>query len=111
MMTVPKHIQAFGAEVRRRREALEWSLPQLAKRSGLTANYIGAVEMGHRDPSLSTMQKIAKGFGISLAELLGGHGLSPIALEFLRLNEGVQPDVQEAVEKLLIMYTEEPPEK
>lgn len=108
-MREPTHVQAFGAEVRRRRETLGWSLPELAKKSGMTANYLGAIEMGLRDPSLSTIKKIAKGFEVSVMELLGVEGLGPAALEFLRLNEGVPPDVRDAIEHLLANAVKEPP--
>src|SRR5215212_8538762 len=106
-MSVPKDVQAFGAEVRRRRESLGWTLPELAKRSRITANYIGSVEMGLRDPSLSTMQKIAKGFDVPLSELLGAGGLSPAGLECARLLDGVLPEVQMAIEKILTFYAGE----
>src|SRR5215211_3843198 len=100
-MSVPKDVQAFGAEVRRCRESLGWALPKLAKRSGLTPNYIGSVEMGNRDPSLSTLKKIAKGFGVPLSALLGAGGLSPAASEYVRLLERALPEVQEAVKGIL----------
>jgi transcriptional regulator with XRE-family HTH domain len=107
-MSVPPDVQAFGAEVRRRRESLGWSLPELAKRSGLTPNYIGSVEMGNRDPSLSTMEKIAKGFDVPLWELLGVGGMSPEALECVRLLDGALPEVREAVEHILTFYVDKP---
>ncbi len=100
-MSVPKEVRAFGAEVRRRRESLGWTLPELAKRSGLTANYLGAVEMGLRDPSMSTLVKIAKGFGVPLSELLGAYGFSPVTLECLHLMKEALPDVREAIEDIL----------
>lgn len=78
------------------------TLDGLSKRSGLTPNYIGGVEMGLRDPSLSTCCKLAKGFAVPVAELLGGqHGLSPAALEFSRMLISATPDVWDALEKIL----------
>jgi transcriptional regulator with XRE-family HTH domain len=100
-MRLPRDVRAFGAEVRRRRESLGWSLPELAKRCGLTFNYIGAVEMGYREPSLSTMVKLAKGFDAPLSELLGRDGLSPAALECVRLLEDAPQDVRDAIESVL----------
>jgi transcriptional regulator with XRE-family HTH domain len=92
----------FGQEVRRRRKAKGLTIEQLAGASGLTPNYIGTIEKNQRDPSLSTVQALAKGFGVSAAELLGGiQGLSPAALEVARLFDGVPPDVQSAVASLL----------
>ena len=42
----------------------------LAKRAGVTLSYIGRLEIGRHDPQLSTLQKIAKALGVSLAELV-----------------------------------------
>lgn len=96
------HVLAFGHEVRRRRQALAITLEQLAERSRLTPNYIGSVENGHRDPSLSTVLALAQGLGVSAAELLGGIGeLSPVALEAGRLVDGTPADVQQALLALL----------
>ena len=68
----------FCREVRRRRLALGLTLEQLAERSGLTPNYIGAVELGKRDPSLSTVLALARGFKVPPGEMLGSApGLTP----------------------------------
>jgi len=92
----------FGREVRRRRGALGLTLEQLAERSGLTPNYIGTVENGRRDPSLSTVLALAKGLGLAPGELLGGVGeLSPASTEAATLIETLSPDVQVSILELL----------
>jgi len=92
----------FGQEVRRRREAAGLTLEALAERSGLTPNYIGGIEMGKRDPSLSTVLSLARGLAVSPADLLGGlNELSPAAIEAGRLFEGTLTDVQGSVLRLL----------
>jgi transcriptional regulator with XRE-family HTH domain len=92
----------FGREIRRRREALSLTLEQLAERAELTPNYIGTIENGKRDPSLSTVLSLAKGLKVAPAELFGGvQDLSSAATEAGLLFDGVNPDVQEAVLKLL----------
>ncbi len=93
---------SFGREVRRRRKALGLTLEQLAEKSALTPNYIGTVENGRRDPSLSTVMALAKGLSIPPGELFGGVAeLSPAALEAARLFEAAPADVQGAVLQLL----------
>src|SRR3954468_12797369 len=88
----------FGREVRRRRVALGLTLEQLAERSGLTPNYIGTIENGKRDPSLSTVMAIAAGLSVQAGELFGGvPGLTPSGLEAAQLFEKVTPDLQGAV--------------
>jgi transcriptional regulator with XRE-family HTH domain len=96
----------FGQEIRRRREAAGLTLEALAERAGLTPNYIGGIEMGRRDPSLSTVLAIARGLRISPADLLGGiEEMSPAAIEAGRLFEGTLPEIQGAVLRLLRTVT------
>ena len=92
----------FGREVRRRRETSGLTLEQLAELSGLSPNYIGSIEAGRRDPSLSTVLALARGLGTAPGELIGGVGrLSSAALEAGRLFDVLAPDVQDAVLRLL----------
>ena len=92
----------FGREVRRRREALGLTLEQLAESSKLTPNYIGTIENGKRDPSLSTVVSLARGLRIAPAELFGGiEDLSPAATEAGQLFDAAPPEVQEAVLQIL----------
>ena len=91
----------FGREVRRRRVALGLTLEELAERSGLTPNYIGTVENGRRDPSLSTVLSLANGLGVPAGELVGGVAeLGPVAVETARLVESAPPELQDAILEL-----------
>lgn len=93
---------SFGDEIRRRREALGWTLEQLAERSKLSPNYIGTVENGRRDPSLSTVLALAKGLRVSAGELLGPvRDLSPAAYDVGRSYDASPEDVQDLVVRLL----------
>jgi transcriptional regulator with XRE-family HTH domain len=97
---------AFGREVRRLRSTLGLTLEQLAERSELTPNYIGSVENGRRDPSLSTVLALAKGLGVGAGELLGGRSdLGPQASEAACLLESLTPELQDAVLSLLRVLT------
>jgi transcriptional regulator with XRE-family HTH domain len=92
----------FGNEVRRRRKGVGMTLEQLAERAGLTPNYVGTIETGKRDPSLSTIVALARGLSVAPGELIGGMArLSPPALEAARLFDGTSPDAQEAILRLL----------
>jgi transcriptional regulator with XRE-family HTH domain len=96
----------FGREVRRRREALGLTLEQLAESSKLTPNYIGTIENGKRDPSLSTVLALARGLRVPPAELFGGvEDLTPAATEAGRLFDAAPPEVQEAVLQILRAVT------
>lgn len=93
---------SFGRTIRKRREELGLTLEQYAERCGLSPNYIGSVENGRRDPSLSTVLALAKGLRIPPAELFGGvKDLGPDGVEAGRLFEAAPPDVQEAMLRLL----------
>lgn len=95
----------LGLEIRRRRLALNMTLDELGFRAGLTPNYIGTIENGARDPSVSTLCAIARGLGISAAELFGSRlGLSAAANEGGKLLDAVPPELQALVLALLRFF-------
>ena len=59
----------FGEVVRKVRTAVGLTQEELADRSGLDRSYIGGVERGERNPTLTVIEKIAEGLGVTLAEL------------------------------------------
>jgi transcriptional regulator with XRE-family HTH domain len=70
----------------------------------LTPSYIGSIELGDRDPSLSTMEALAGGLNIAVGELFGGVvELTPEGLEIASLFEQVPDAIQTAV--LAILHT------
>lgn len=93
----------FGTEVRRRRRAAKLTLEDLAERASLTPNYLGTIETGKRDPSLSTVLALAKALKVRPGELLGplGDGLSGRATEAARLIDEVPEPVAEGVLQVL----------
>lgn len=92
----------FGREIRRRREAAKLTLEELAERAGLTPNYIGTIENGKRDPSLSTIVALAKGLAIAPGELFGSlPELSIAAEEAGGLFDKAASDVQSALLAIL----------
>ena len=50
----------LGRAVRKRRRELDFSQEDLAERAGLHRNYISDIERGDRNPSLESIQKLAK---------------------------------------------------
>ena len=65
-----KYQLAFGELVRELRKEKGLSQEKLAELSDLHVNYISFLERGKRQPTLSTLLKIAEGFGISLSSLI-----------------------------------------
>ena len=66
--------RAFGQRVRALRDARGWSQEEAEHHCGLHWTYIGQVERGERNLTLLSIQKIAKGFKLELAELFKGLG-------------------------------------
>ena len=64
--------EIFGATVRRLRLDRGWTQEELAGRSALTTTYVGQVERGDKVPSLTVVLKLARGLGVTPAELVGG---------------------------------------
>lgn len=60
---------SFGQAVRELRVVSGLTQEELADRAGLDRSYIGGVERGDRNPSLSVIEKIAEGLDVTLAEL------------------------------------------
>ena len=106
MKPIEAQIASFGHEVRRRRKALGLTLEEVAEASGLTPNYIGSVELGKRDPSLSTMESLAKALRAAVGELVGGNQeLSPAGLEAAIFFDSAPPEIQQAVTIILSFTT------
>lgn len=47
------------------RKRIGYTQAELAKKSGLTQAYISAIELGNKEPSKETIQKISEAFGLS----------------------------------------------
>lgn len=77
---------AVGARIRALREAMGWSLRDLAERSGVSAPMLSQVERGETSPTLAVAEKIAAGLELTLSQLL-------------RLDEGEHVSVSRAGER------------
>jgi transcriptional regulator with XRE-family HTH domain len=60
----------MGTRIRRLRKAKSMSQAALAKGARLTRVYITRLESGQQDPSLSTINAIAKALGVPVTALL-----------------------------------------
>jgi transcriptional regulator with XRE-family HTH domain len=61
--------QKFGAALKEKRQHLGLSQEGLALKSGLDRSYVGGIERGERNPSLTAITRLADGLGISMHEL------------------------------------------
>jgi transcriptional regulator with XRE-family HTH domain len=65
-------LEGFGRLIAERRKSLGVSQEDFAERADLDRTYISGLERGVRNPSLTAIVKVAKGFGITTEELLRG---------------------------------------
>jgi transcriptional regulator with XRE-family HTH domain len=58
----------FGAVLRRLRTDLGLTIEEAAQRGGVTANYLGDVERGQRNPTMKVVARILAGLRVSWGE-------------------------------------------
>lgn len=52
------------------RESRGWSKAQLASNSGVSNTYISELESGKKQPTITTIRKLAKALEVSIADLI-----------------------------------------
>jgi len=77
-----------GRAVKQQREALGWSLRELAARSGISSSMISDIERGAKSPTVITVVRLAQALGISAAVLVDGGTAAPPRIRVLRRGEG-----------------------
>jgi len=66
----PEHVRAtFGAVLRRRREAGEWSLADIARIAGISIAHLSEVERGRKDISTDRLVALARALATTVGEL------------------------------------------
>ncbi|QFR32242.1 helix-turn-helix domain-containing protein [Ancylobacter sp. TS-1] len=78
-MTQHTDLLEAGQAIRRRRMVLGLSQEQLAERAGLHRNYVGFLERGERNASLTTLFSLARALELTIGELFAGVGAGPCA--------------------------------
>ena len=63
---------SFGNAVKKRRKALALSQEQLAEKAKLHRTYIGMIERGEKNITLTNIEKIALALGCAISELMEG---------------------------------------
>ncbi|HVX01063.1 MAG TPA: helix-turn-helix transcriptional regulator [Candidatus Babeliaceae bacterium] len=61
--------QKLGKKVRELRKAKDWTQEKLEENSGLDRTYISDIERGMRNPSLKSLEKLAKALKIKVSDL------------------------------------------
>jgi transcriptional regulator with XRE-family HTH domain len=62
----------FGENVRQQREERKWTQEQLAEKADLDQTFISGIERGSRNPTIITVNKLARALKITVSELTEG---------------------------------------
>lgn len=63
-------LEAFGFVIKNLRKKFGFSQEELSRKSGLDRTYISLIENGQRNPTLITIIKLSKSFGISNSDII-----------------------------------------
>ncbi|AQA04179.1 hypothetical protein BVC93_19040 [Mycobacterium sp. MS1601] len=69
----PDHVSpanAIGQRIRQLRSGMGWSLRELAEKSGVAASTVSSLERGQSMPSVGSLHKLGRAFGMTLGNLL-----------------------------------------
>jgi transcriptional regulator with XRE-family HTH domain len=72
MVTVSKTTEIIGRRLKRLRRKAGLSQEKLSWFAGLNRGYVGFIERGARNPSITTLTKLAKALKVSLDSLFRG---------------------------------------
>ncbi|MFC9971040.1 helix-turn-helix domain-containing protein [Spirillospora sp. NPDC127200] len=64
-------LAALPGRIRRSRQERGWTLERLASETALSKAYLGRLEAGERQPSLSALLALSRAFGCSVSDLVG----------------------------------------
>lgn len=82
-------LKILGKRIQNFREERKLTQEDMEEKTGINARYLSAIECGKRNVTLDTLDKIAKGLGIELYELLlpweGGDSEQKIKRAFEKL--------------------------
>lgn len=62
-------LKRLGAKIKKERQRKQLSQQQLGLACGINANFISKIEMGKANPTIKTLNTIAKGLKMKLVEL------------------------------------------
>jgi len=65
---------ALGGRVRTLRSERGWTQEELADQCGLDARHVQKIEHGSHSATLKTLLHLARGFGVTVADLFAGVG-------------------------------------
>jgi transcriptional regulator with XRE-family HTH domain len=70
VVRIPKYRKVLGENIRTYRRNMNWSQEKLAEKSDLHHNYIGDIERGEENVSVSALMRIATALKVNLSDLV-----------------------------------------
>lgn len=102
---------SIGGNIKRIREAKGMSQKELITAIGMGAPMYSRIETGKTEPSLSSLEKIAKALGVKLSELFLDepaqevNSINTTLMEKVRMIEDLSPDEQKTLFMILDAFT------
>lgn len=62
----------IGQHLKDLREERGWSLRELGLVVGMNKTYLGDIELGKRNPTVNSLERIAAGYGLTVKEFFAG---------------------------------------
>jgi transcriptional regulator with XRE-family HTH domain len=64
-------VEKIAMRLKQLRAKRGWTQEQLAEKAGINRGYLARLETGRHDPTITTLEKLAKALKVKTAELLG----------------------------------------
>ena len=84
------NVGEVGYRIRKTRASQDMSLSDLARRSGVAKSTLSELEAGHGNPTLATLNGLARAMHVAAAELIGGPQ-GPLILGVARRDDAGRP--------------------
>ena len=102
-------LKDIGAKIREERKKLNFSQDELADRAKLHPTYISGIERGERNPTITSLDKIAKALNFPLFQLLKINN-SPSVEDQILMNEfadfykSLNPETKNVIKKIVKLW-------
>lgn len=94
-MDIGKNVTSF-------REELGWTQRELAEKAGVSYSFLNDIENGRRQPSMDSLEGIARALGVRASEVIDGKKQETMVIDVDTYNKMVLElsDLREKVKKL-----------
>lgn len=82
-------VRRVGSQIRTRRKAADMTVQELAEAAGLSRRMVTGIELGQANPSLTTIDKIARALGTDFVALAREESADPIGVNLPGRSAGV----------------------